>query len=197
MLTVAEAIQKRRSIRKFKPDPVPDELMEQILEAARIAPSGTNRQPWRFQVVKNGELKDRLITEAVIGEQPQIAQAPVVVVCGSELLTFVKGHKLSPPGSEYFGADSADPAELQKFLPDAHMYTAIAVEHMVLMATALGLGTCWVQRMRFGQAAKILGWPRHIAVLTLLLIGYADEDPAPRPRVPMEQIIIKEGQVPE
>ena len=197
MLTVAEAIQKRRSIRKFKPDPVPDELMEQILEAARIAPSGTNRQPWRFQVVKNGELKDRLISEAVIGEQPQIAQAPIVVVCGSELLTFVKGHKLSPQGSEYFGADSADPAELQKFLPDAHMYTAIAVEHMVLMATALGLGTCWVQRMRFGQAAKILGWPRHIAVLTLLLIGYADEDPAPRPRVPMEQIIIKEGQAPE
>ena len=194
MLTVAEAIQKRRSIRKFKSDQVPDEMMEQILEAARLAPSGTNRQPWRFQIIKEGELKSKLIEGAVIGEQPQIAQAPVVVVCGSELLSFVKGHKLAPPGSEYFGADSEDPAELQKFLPDAHMYTAIAVEHMVLMATALGLGTCWVQRMRFGQAAKILGWPRHIAVLTLLLIGYPDEDPESRPRLSPDQILLKEGQ---
>ena len=197
MLTVAEAIQKRRSIRKFRPDPVPDEMIEQVLEAARLAPSGTNRQPWRFQIIKEGELKNRLIEDAVIGTQPQIGQAPVVVVCGSELLTFVKGHKLSPPDSEYFGADSEDPAELQKFLADAHMYTAIAVEHMVLMATALGLGTCWVQRMRFGQAAKILGWPRHIAVLTLLLIGYADEDPPARPRVPLEQIVLKEGEAPD
>ena len=197
MLTGAEAIQKRRSIRKFKPDPVPDEMIEQMLEAARLAPSGTNRQPWRFQIVREGELKNRLIEEAVIGSQPQIAQAPVVVVCGSELLTFVKGHKLAPPDSEYFGADSEDPADLQKFLSDAHMYTAIGIEHMVLMATALGLGTCWVQRIRFGQAAKILGWPRHIAVLTLLLIGFPDEDPPPRPRVPVEQILLKEGQVPD
>jgi len=197
MLTVAEAVQNRRSIRKFKPDPVPDDMIEQMLEAARLAPSGTNRQPWRFQIVREGDLKNRLIEEALIGSQPQVAQAPVVVVCGSELLTFVKGHKLAPPGSEYFGADSEDPAELQKFLADAHMYTAIAVEHMVLTATALGLGTCWVQRMRFGQAAKILGWPRHIAVLTLLLIGYPDEDPPARPRVPVEQILLKEGQAPD
>ncbi|HEY41426.1 MAG TPA: nitroreductase [Dehalococcoidia bacterium] len=197
MLTVAEAIEKRRSIRKFKPDPVPDELINQILEAGRLAPSGTNRQPWRFQVIKEGELKKRLLEEAVIGESPQVAQAPVVIVCGSELLTFVKGHKLAPPNSDYFGADSAEWDDMSKFLPDAHMYTAIAIEHMVLMATALGLGTCWVQRIRFGQTAKTLGWPRHIVVLTLLLIGYADEDPPARPRVPLEQIVLKEGQIPE
>lgn len=196
MLTVAEAIQQRRSIRKFRPDPVPDEMIEQILEAARLAPSGTNRQPWRFQVVKEGDLKKRLIEEAVMGN-PHVEQAPVVIVCGSELLTFVKGHKLAPPGSEYFGADSAEWDDLKSFLPDAHMYTAIAVEHMALMATALGLGTCWVQRIRFGQAAKVLGWPRHIVVLTLLLVGYPDEDPPPRPRVPLEDIVLREGQAPE
>jgi len=196
MLTVAEAIQKRRSIRKFKPDPVPDELIEQILEAGRLAPSGTNRQPWRFQIVKEGDLKNRLMEEAIMGN-PQVAQAPVVIVCGSELLTFVKGHKLAPPGSEYFGADSDSWDDLKQFLPDAHMYTAIAVEHMALMATALGLGTCWVQRVRFGKMAQILGWPRHIVVLTLLVIGYPDEDPPPRPRMPLEQILLKEGHPPE
>jgi nitroreductase len=191
-----EAIQKRRSIRKFKPDPVPDELIDQILEAARLAPSGTNRQPWRFQVIREGELKKRLIEEAVMGN-PHVAQAPVVIVCGSELLTFVKGHKLAPPDSDYFGADSAEWEDLQKFLPDAQMYTAIAIDHMTLAATGLGLGTCWVQMIRFGRAAKILGWPRHIVVLTLLLVGYADEEPEPRPRVSLEDIVLQEGQIPE
>ncbi len=61
------------------------------------------------------------------------------------LPTFVKGHKLTPPGSESFGAESEDWEGLKQFLPDAHMYTVIAVEHRVLAATALGLGTCWVQ----------------------------------------------------
>ena len=60
MLTVMEAIQQRRSIRKFKPDPVPDELITQMLEAARLAPSGTNRQPWRFQVIKDQDLKEKM-----------------------------------------------------------------------------------------------------------------------------------------
>jgi len=192
MLSAKEAIEQRRSIRKFRPDPVPDELLNQMLEAARLAPSGTNRQPWRFQIIKDGELKKKLVEEAAFGNQV-VADAPVVIVCGSELLTFVKGHELAPPGGEYYGADSDDPEELSKFQADAHMYTAIAVEHMVLMATALGLGTCWLQRIRFGQVAKLLGWPRHIAVLTLLLVGYPDEDPLPRPRVALEDIVLKEG----
>ena len=196
MLTVTEAIEKRRSIRKFKPDPVPDEMINQILEAARLAPSGSNRQPWRFQIIKEGELKKNLCGEATFGAA-HIAQAPVIIVCGSELLTFVKGHKLAPPDSDYFGADSEEWEEINKFLPDAHMYTAIAVEHMVLAATALGLGTCWVQRIRFGQVAKILGWPRHIVVLTLLLVGYPDEDPSPKPRLAMEDIVLREGQLPQ
>ena len=189
MLTVMEAIEKRRSIRKFKPEPVPDEMISQMLEAARLAPSGTNRQPWRFQIVKEGALKKRLFEEATFGSD-HIAEASVIIVCGAELLTFVKGHELAPPDSEYYGADSEDWEEIRKFIPDAHMYTAIAVEHMVLAATALGLGTCWVQRIKFGQTAKILGWPRHIVVLTLLLVGYPDEEPPPRPRVAIGDIVL-------
>jgi len=196
MLTVKEAIEQRRSIRKFKTDPVPDELIDQMLEAARLAPSGTNRQPWRFQVIKNAELKKKLAEEAAFGNQ-LVANAPVIVACGSELLTFVKGHKLAPPGGEYYGADSDDLDELRKFQADAHIYTAIAVEHMVLTATAIGLGTCWLQRLRFGQVGKILGWPRHIPVFTFLLVGYADEQPAAKPRVAVEDIVLKEGNIPE
>src|SRR3972149_101845 len=99
MLTVKEAIERRRSIRKFKPDPIPDEFIDQILEAGRLAPSASNRQPWRFQVIKDPELRRKLAEEATLGQQ-HVATAPVVIVCGSELLTFVKGHHMAPPGSE-------------------------------------------------------------------------------------------------
>lgn len=196
MLTVKEAIEKRRSIRKFKSTPVPDELLNQILEAARLAPSGTNRQPWRFQVIREGPLKKKLIEEASLGSEA-LNTAPVIIACGSEMLTFVKNNPLAPPGGQYFGADSEDPEELRKFQPDANMYTAIAVTHMTLMATALGLGSCWVQRIRYGQVARVLGWPRHMAVLTMLALGYPDEEPPPRPRVSMDTILLKEGKTPQ
>ena len=196
MLTVMEAIQKRRSIRKFKPAPVPDELIYQMLETARLAPSGTNRQCWRFQVIRDPALKERIFEEATFNVK-HVLEAPVVIVCGSELLTFVKGHKLAPRGSEYFGADSEDWEALKQFLPDAHLYTGIAVTHMVLAGTALGLGTCWVQRIRYGQFARMLGWPRHIAALTLLLVGYPDEEPPPRSRLALEDIVLQEGQLPD
>ena len=133
MLTVIEAIEKRRSIRKFKPDPVPDELINQMLEAARLAPSASNRQPWRFQIIKDPEEKEKVFRETTFGQR-HIFEAPVVIVCGSELLTFVKGHKMAPPGSEYFGADSDDWDSIKEFIPDAQLNTAIAVEHMVLVS---------------------------------------------------------------
>lgn len=196
MLTVIEAIQNRRSIRSFKPDPVPDELIDQMLEAARLAPSASNRQPWRFQIIKDQEEKVRILGDTTFGAR-HVLQAPVVIVCGSELYTFVKGHKLAPPGSDYFGADSDDWESLKEFLPEAQINTAIAVEHMVLTGTALGLGTCWAQRLRFGQIARLLGWPRHIVVFTLLLVGYPDDDPEPRPRLALDDIVLKEGQIPQ
>ncbi len=193
MLSLSEAINQRRSVRKFKPDPVPDEIIDQMLEAARLAPSATNRQPWRFQVVRDPALKQTLCDEAVIGN-PHVLQAPVVIVCGSELLTFVKGGKLAPPGSEYFGAESEEWEELKRFLPDAHQNTFIAVEHMALMAAALGVGTCWVQSIKYGQTGRVLGWPRHVAVCTMLAVGYADDTAAPRTRLSKEDIIMNGDQ---
>lgn len=196
MLTVKEAIEQRRSVCKYKSTPVPDELLAQVLEAGRLAPSGTNRQPWRFQIIKEGPLKKQLLEEGTFGSEA-LSTAPVVIVCGSEMLTFVKSSPLAPPGGQYFGAENDSPDELKKFAPDANMYTAIAITQMVLMATALGLGTCWVQRIKFGQVARILGWPRHMSVLTTLALGYPDEAPPPRPRVSMDTILIKEGKSPQ
>jgi len=187
VFTVKEAIKKRRSIRKFKQKPVPEELLEELLEAARLAPSASNRQPWRFQVIKDQDLKKRISEEATF-EQHHVQEAPVIIICGSELLTFVKGHPLAPPGSNYYGAESENWEDIKHFIPDAQMNTAIAIEHMVLMATALGLGTCWVQRIRFGHLARILGWPRHVVPHVILAVGYPDETPPPVPRLSREEI---------
>jgi nitroreductase len=188
MLTVKEAIEMRRSIRKFKPDPVPKEMINQLLEAARLAPSASNRQPWRFQVITDPELKNRIFEEAVEGHQLQVKEAPVLIVCGSELFTFVKKHSLAPPDSDYLGANSEDWDAIKEFIPNAHMNTAIAIEHIVLMATALGLGTCWIQWIRPAQIARILEWPAHIVPLIILTVGYANQSPKPRPRRSLEEI---------
>lgn len=190
MLSISEAISQRRSVRKFKPDAVPNEIIDQMLEAARLAPSASNRQPWRFQIIRDATLKQTLFDEATFGSK-HILEAPVIIACGSELLTFVKGHKLAPPGSEYFGAESEDWDELKKFIPDGHMNTFIAVEHMVLTAAALGVGTCWVQRIKYGSVGRVLGWPRHVAVCTLLLVGYSDDSPPPQSRLSMAEIVIQ------
>ena len=86
MLTVKEAIRERRSIRRFKSDPVPDEMIHQMLEAARLAPSGTNRQPWRFIVVTDAAEKAKL-REMCMG-QAFVEQAPVVIVCCADLTVY-------------------------------------------------------------------------------------------------------------
>ena len=160
-----------------------------LLEAARWAPSGSNRQLWRFQVITDKDLKNQVFEEATFN-QTQIKDAPAIIVCGSEMLTFVKKHPLAPPDSDYYGAESENWDEVKAFIPDAQMNTAIAAEHMVLMATALGMGTSWVQRIRFGQLAKILGWPRHVVAHFILAIGYPDETPEAKPRLSREQILL-------
>jgi len=86
MLTVSEAIRQRRSIRSFRSDPVPDDMVHEILEAARLAPSASNRQPWRFIVVTDGKEKARL--RKICLDQAFIEEAPVVLVCCTDLTAY-------------------------------------------------------------------------------------------------------------
>lgn len=188
MLSVMQAIEMRRSIREFRPDPVPREIVDTMLEAARLAPSGSNRQPWRFQIVTDLSLRERIFTEATFGSK-HIIEAPLIIVCGSELLSYVKGNRLAP-SSSVLAAEKDDWETIKSFLADAQMNTAIAIEHMVLAAAAQGVGTCWLQRIKPGQMAKLLGWPRHLVALCLLLVGYPVEGPPARPRLPLNEIIL-------
>jgi len=162
-MDVFEAIGIRRSIRKFRPKPIPDEKLEMILEAGRLAPSAGNRQPWRFVVVKDPERKKNLAKAA--DNQMFIANAGVIIVA------------------------LGDPEASPRWFKQDPM---IAVEHMILAATALGYGSCWIGAFNEDRVKRILKIPEELAVIALLPIGFSDESPPPRARKPLEEIFFLE-----
>lgn len=188
MTTVKEAIEKRRSIRKYKPDPVPDELIFQILEAARLAPSGTNAQPWRFIVVKDEDTRKELKKAAF--NQRFVGQAPVLIACLGDLTCFRQLSKrtidITPVMEEWQLND------VTSRMTATVRNVAIGVEHMVLQATELGLGTCWVGLIDRKKIREILKIPDHLVIVALLPLGYPAEDPKKRPRSGLDDIAFSE-----
>ncbi|MGQ9460412.1 MAG: nitroreductase family protein [Candidatus Bathyarchaeaceae archaeon] len=162
-MDVFEAIRARRSVRKFRPKPIPNEKLEMILDAGRLAPSAGNRQPWRFVVVKDPKRKKTLAKAA--DNQTFIADASVIVVALGD-------PEISP---RWFRQDPM-----------------IAVEHMVLAATALGYGTCWIGAFNEEEVKRILEIPERLKVIVLLPIGFPDEAPSPRERKPLKEIVFQE-----
>ncbi len=199
-MDVSEAIKKRRSIRKFKPDPIPEEKISLLLESARLAPSGTNTQPWRFIIVKDNDTKNKL--QGAAHNQRHIKSAPVIIVCCADLKAF----KEFPERVDELIKSGALPERTREvFIPylkkgmdtvtkDALMVAAaanvsIAVEHIVLQAVEIGLGTCWVRWYEDDKVKEILNIPEHVEVMALLPVGVSDEDPEPRPRLSLDKIV--------
>ena len=208
MLSVVEAIQQRRSIRRFRSDPVPEEAIHQMLEAARLAPSGGNRQPWRFIAVTDAAEKARL--RQICLDQAFIEQAPVVFVCCVDLTAYSQAVRkkryqefIDYGVTQTLSGRFADPAfqaerlaqpepELITVLPTAIANTYIAIEHIVLMATALGLGTCWVGALgERGEIEALFGLPTTTVVVAVLPVGYPTVVPPPRPRISQSEILLR------
>jgi nitroreductase len=208
MLTVSEAIGQRRSVRSFRSDPVSDEAILALLEAARLAPSGSNRQPWRFLVVTDKDEKARL--RKICFDQAFIEQAPVVFVCCVDLNAYARAarEKRSQEFIDFGVIETlsgyfADPAVRELFLnaPDndlsVHFMTAmantyIAVEHMVLTATALGLGSCWVGAIGSAEEMNtIFHLPPNTLAVAVLPVGYPAKVPPPRPRISLDSILLR------
>jgi len=198
-MDVREAIKQRRSIRKFKPDPIPEEKIRLLLESARLAPSGTNIQPWRFIVVKDDDTKKKLQTAA--HNQRHIKCAPVIIVCCADLKAF----KEFPQRVDELIESGALPERTREvFIPylkkgmrtvtknalmiAAAANVAIAVEHIVLQAVEIGLGTCWVRWYEDDKVKEILDIPNHVEVMALLPVGIPDEEPSQRPRLDINKI---------
>jgi len=162
---VFEVIKRRRSIRDYSPKEIEQEKLQLILESARLAPSACNSQPWHFVVVKDkGKIiqlsKGVLIGEKLIGYYASnafIQKAPVVIVaCANP-------HPITHTGGKLIGLDCL------------MLDIGIAVEHMVLTAAELGLGTCWLGYFSDKAARKILNIPAGTKVVAMLSVGYPGE----------------------
>ncbi len=200
-LMTKDAIEQRRSIRRFKPDPIPDVHVRALIDAARLAPSGSNTQPWRFKIVTDIETRRKLTAAAY--QQSFIAEAPVVLVCCADLqhardTMLSRSQELeresAPEGSTARilrdRADKLKMMNLKDMAPSAAFNVAIAVEHIVLRALDFGLGTCWVRLFGEHKIRNLFGWDERMHVVTLLPVGYPAEAPGPRPRRTLEEIIL-------
>ncbi|MDM7924724.1 MAG: nitroreductase family protein [bacterium] len=163
-----ETVQARRSVRSFRPDPVDEDALGRILEAARLAPSANNRQEWRFVVVRDPMTRQML---AIAAEgQAFVAEAPVVITaCAAE-----SGH-IMRCGHPAYAID-----------------LAIAIEHLALAAASLGLGTCWIGAFNQQKVREILGIPDSVAVVELMALGHPAAVPGPRPRKSLQEIVAYE-----
>jgi len=201
MLTTKEAIEQRRSIRKFKSEPVPDEIIMSLLEAARLAPSGSNAQPWRFKVVKDKETKFKLSQAA--HNQLFIADAPVVLVCCADIKGYMDGTVSGIQDLGKIGAiedrikniilervNNMNTATIETLGDRIALNVAIAVEHIVLRALDFGIGSCWIRLVNEQMIKDVFGWDDNIYVVALLPIGYPAESPPARKRLELEKIII-------
>jgi nitroreductase len=159
-----DVIRTRRSVRSFKADQVSDEVLGRVLEAGRIAPSGSNRQPWRFVIVKDETLKQRLVPAC--GDQEWLAEAPIIVAACGQIFDYNRGC--------YMGDYS--------MLVDV----SIAMTHLVLAARNEGLGTCWIGLFNNAEVKKVLGVPEGWNIVGLTPLGYpkagekAFTEPGPR-----------------
>jgi nitroreductase len=202
-MNVFEAIGRRRSIRKYKNKTLSESQIEQLLEAARLAPSGCNVQPWRFIIVKDKQLKMELRQASF--NQEFVEGAPVVIVCCGDLLSWKatsgRAQEVLDRGNLSLSdeceaalkhrIDGAVAAEMHERIPSTLLNVAIAIEHIVLEAVELGLGSCWIRLFDENRVRRLLNLPDHICVVALLPVGFPDEDPALRPRLPLSDLVLQ------
>jgi nitroreductase len=167
-LDIFKVFRDRRSIRKYKNTSVEPDKLEQVLEAARLAPSWKNLQCWRFLIIDDREKRKALFETFPEGNPGTKAldTAPIViVVCADPIASGVENN------IEYYVAD-----------------TAIAFEHLCLAAHALGLGTCWMGWFDEAAVKKALNIPTSFRVLGVTPLGYPDQEPKARPRKALAEI---------
>lgn len=158
-----ELVRNRYSVRAYKKVPVEDEKLKQILEAARLAPTGANRQSFQLVVVHTAGREQEL---SLIYNRPWFVQAPVII-CACALAR--EGQPFREGGS--------------------YRDAAIVMDHLILAATSLGLGTCWIGAFDPAAARDILGLPEEAKPVVCATVGYADDNPKPKTRKPIEELV--------
>ncbi len=159
-------LRQRRSVRRYRPDPVPDEMVKQLLEAGQWAPSASNRQPWAFIAIRDEAIRREVAQHAAYYfiRWAHVDEAPLLIaLCGNAR------HPI-----------------YRRFL---HEDVGLAGSQIMLQAKALGLGTCWIGGLDRKAIAGILKMPEDWEIVGLLTVGFPAEDPEPTSRKPLEEIV--------
>jgi len=170
-------INTRRSIRKYKDKPVEEHLIRELIEAAILAPSGSNTQPWHFIIVRDEKVKQEVI--AADHYQQWMFKAPVLIACVSDIECRIKD-------SQALRVDEkSSEEEVKQIVRDS----AVAIENLLLQAEHLGLGTCWTAWFEQKEMKAALRVPDNKYVCGVICVGYADEMPSKRSRKAFEDIV--------
>jgi nitroreductase len=196
---LSDVIASRRSIRKFKQEDISTDTVRLLLDAARLAPSGSNLQPARFIVAQSPAAKEAL---GRCTPYKFIVKASVIFVCCADLTAITTRDRrvgeLQKEGAfEGVDMDMNDPSAVSPIM-DAEavraylsMNVAIAIEHIVLKAVDLGLGSCWLGRFDRDKVKKFLALDESIYPVVLLPVGHPDQSPKARPRFTMDKLVLK------
>ena len=157
-------IKTRRSIRAFTDQEVSEKILNTIIEAGWLAPSAGNRQPVEFIIVRDKSIKNKLSAQRFVAE----ASAVIVVVVNLERTTSRYGER---GGKMYIYHDSG-----------------AAIQNMLLVSKALGLGTCWIGAFNDAKIARLLELPEHVLPMAIIPIGYPNEDPEPPRKIPLDKV---------
>ena len=163
-----EAVKSRRSIRKYKDTSLDDKIILELLESARLAPSGSNTQPWHFIIIKDQTTKARIVEAA--HNQKWMLTAPVFIACVADIRVRITDNR------SLCLTDQSPEEELKKIIRDS----SIAIEHIVLEAESRGLGTCWINfaaAIESPEMLKKLGIPDNCEIVAPIIIGYPEKIP--------------------
>jgi nitroreductase len=197
---LSEVIASRRSIRKFKEEDISADTVRLLLEAARLAPSGSNIQPWRFIVAQSPAAKEAL---GRCTPYKFIVKASVIFVCCADLTAMTTrerrlGELFQEGAFEGVDIDMNDTSITTNPILDEEavkaylsMNVAIAVEHIVLKAVDLGLGSCWLGRFDRDKVKEYLALDEKIHPVVLLPVGHPDQSPKARPRFALDKLVLK------
>jgi len=171
-----DLVNKRESVRKYSSKPVPRELIDRCLEAARLAPSACNSQPWSFIVIDDENTKNEIVKKTMGGiynSNKFVKTAPVIIAAITEHSTYIARMGGMFRNVKYNLID-----------------IGIACEHLILQAAELGLGTCWLGWFDEKALKKILGLSKSTKVDILISLGYPPDDAATRKKIrkPLEEV---------
>ena len=199
-MELSDVIASRRSIRKFREEDISADTVRLLLDAARLAPSGSNLQPARFIVAQSPAAKEAL---GRYTPYKFIVKASVIFVCCADLTVITTrdrrvGELLQEGAFEGVDIDMNDASTTTSPIMDEEavkaylsMNVAIAIEHIVLKAVDLGLGSCWLGRFDRDKVKEYLSLDESIYPVVLLPVGHPDQSPKARPRFALDKLVLK------